>query len=82
MEMNSSRARALLVTLLGLALSAGRSEAAQTAAESPDARKARIAWFHEAKFGLFIHWGLYAIPAGEWKGQRIPGIGEWIMIRA
>jgi alpha-L-fucosidase len=42
----------------------------------------RTAWFHEAKFGLFIHWGLYAIPAGEWKGQEIRGIGEWIMNRA
>lgn len=31
---------------------------------------------------MFIHWGLYAIPAGEWKGERIPGIGEWIMLRA
>jgi alpha-L-fucosidase len=39
-------------------------------------------WFREAKFGLFIHWGLYCIPAGEWKGQAIPGIGEWIMNRA
>ena len=39
-------------------------------------------WFREAKFGLFIHWGLYCIPAGEWKGQPIPGIGEWIMNRA
>lgn len=39
-------------------------------------------WFREAKFGLFIHWGLYAIPAGEWKGQPIPGIGEWIMNHA
>jgi alpha-L-fucosidase len=49
---------------------------------SPEAKQARLAWFHEAKYGLFIHWGLYAIPAGEWKGQRIPGIGEWIMFRA
>jgi alpha-L-fucosidase len=49
----------------------------------PDpAKAARLAWFHEAKYGLFIHWGLYAIPAGEWKGKRIPGIGEWIMNRA
>jgi alpha-L-fucosidase len=31
---------------------------------------------------MFIHWGLYAIPAGEWKGEAIPGIGEWIMYRA
>src|SRR5512137_3091511 len=46
------------------------------------AREQRTAWFREAKFGLFIHWGLYAIPAGEWKGQEISGIGEWIMNRA
>jgi alpha-L-fucosidase len=49
-----------------------------------DAREnaARLAWWREAKFGMFIHWGLYAIPAGEWKGEEIPGIGEWIMLRA
>lgn len=39
-------------------------------------------WWRDARFGMFIHWGLYAIPAGEWKGERIGGIGEWIMERA
>ncbi|MGQ9553947.1 MAG: alpha-L-fucosidase [Anaerolineae bacterium] len=48
-----------------------------------DARQdPRLTWFREAKFGMFIHWGLYAILAGEWKGQSVPGIGEWIMKRA
>lgn len=42
----------------------------------------RLGWWREARFGMFIHWGLYAIPAGEWNGQKIPGIGEWIMYRA
>jgi alpha-L-fucosidase len=42
----------------------------------------RLNWWRDAKFGLFIHWGLYSIPAGEWQGQKIPGIGEWIMYRA
>jgi len=42
----------------------------------------RMTWFRDARFGMFIHWGLYAIPAGEWKGKQIPGIGEWIMNRA
>ena len=42
----------------------------------------RMAWWREAKFGMFIHWGLYAVPAGEWKGKKISGIGEWIMHRA
>ena len=45
-------------------------------------RDARLAWFRDAKYGLFIHWGLYAIPAGEWKGERVLGLGEWIMNRA
>ncbi len=53
---------------------------AQSAADAE--REARLAWFRDAKYGLFIHWGLYAIPAGEWKGKSIPGIGEWIMNRA
>jgi alpha-L-fucosidase len=56
---------------------------AQTTPPARDAAQdAKMQWFREAKFGLFIHWGLYSIPAGEWKGQAIPGIGEWIMNRA
>ena len=35
-------------------------------------------WFKQAKYGMFLHWGLYALPAGESKGQRMPEIGEWI----
>jgi len=53
------------------------------AASSPEEeRQKRLAWWHEARFGMFIHWGLYAIPAGEWKGKPVPGIGEWIMNHA
>src|SRR5262249_16936378 len=52
-------------------------------ASSPDpAKDARLKWFREAKYGLFIHWGLYAIPAGEWNGKRSPGLGEWVMFRS
>ncbi|NLE60604.1 MAG: alpha-L-fucosidase, partial [Planctomycetes bacterium] len=49
-------------------------QAAQTAVGKGD-----LTWFREAKFGLFIHWGLYAVPAGQWKGEDYPWIGEWIM---
>ncbi len=42
----------------------------------------KMAWWREARFGMFIHWGVYAVPAGEWKGEEIPGISEWIMLRA
>ena len=62
---------------------AAAPSAQQPQPAQPDPQKeARLEWFREAKFGLFIHWGLYAIPAGEWKGERVPGIGEWIMNRA
>ncbi|GIV02072.1 MAG: hypothetical protein KatS3mg015_0902 [Fimbriimonadales bacterium] len=36
----------------------------------------RLAWWREARFGLFVHWGLYSIPAGEWNGQT--NHAEWI----
>lgn len=38
-------------------------------------------WFKNAKFGMMIHWGLYSILAGEYKGQRYNSLGEWIMSR-
>ena len=36
-------------------------------------------WFKEAQFGMFIHFGLYSIPAGEWKGERTSYPAEWLM---
>lgn len=40
-------------------------------------------WFQDAKFGMFIHWGIYSIPGGIWNGQKIhtmrrPHVAEWI----
>src|SRR4051794_41042994 len=78
----SRRALAGLV-LFGLAgLMQLTAQSPSATGESPEAREARLAWFKEAKYGLFIHWGLYAIPAGEWNGRQIPGLGEWITNRA
>src|SRR6185295_17171931 len=54
----------------------------QPAAQVDPAREKRLEWFREAKYGLFIHWGLYAIPAGQWNGKRSPGLGEWVMLRS
>src|SRR3981189_51101 len=47
--------------------------------ETKAERDARMAWWRDARFGMFIHWGLYAVPAGEYKGKRSERIGEWIM---
>src|SRR5690348_2254529 len=46
---------------------------------STDDRDARMAWWRDARFGMFIHWGLYAVPAGDYNGKRSKEIGEWIM---
>ncbi|MBI4874589.1 MAG: alpha-L-fucosidase [Acidobacteria bacterium] len=65
--------RSLLIGLLAASL---------CPAQPDPAREKRLGWWREARFGMFIHWGLYAVPAGEWKGKPIAGIGEWIMNRA
>jgi alpha-L-fucosidase len=38
--------------------------------------------FNDAKFGMFIHWGAYSLPAGIWKGEKIRRPGEWIFHNA
>lgn len=54
-------------------------EAKDAVIESAEAKAKRLAWWKDARFGMFIHWGLYSVPAGEWRGNQIGGIGEWIM---
>ncbi|MES2418852.1 MAG: alpha-L-fucosidase [Bacteroidota bacterium] len=39
----------------------------------------RIKWWRDAKFGMFVHWGVYALPAGEWKGKKVSGYAEHLM---
>ena len=46
-------------------------------ADSPAQKAARLRWWSDARFGMFIHWGLYAVPGGEWNGRT--GLGEWFM---
>jgi alpha-L-fucosidase len=45
--------------------------------ETPAERDARMAWWRQAKFGMFIHWGVYSVPAGKY-GEKT-SYGEWIM---
>lgn len=41
-------------------------------------RDARMDWWREARFGMFIHWGLYSAAGGEWEGRRNSMIASWI----
>lgn len=63
---------------------AGGNETKQSDSKTPEQIQLdkRLEWFRDARFGMFIHWGIYTIPAGEWKGKPISFFGEWIMSRA
>ena len=81
--------RGFLPAMLCLLMVLAPLAAAQVEGESEADRDARMAWWREARFGMFIHWGLYAIPAGEWNGEFVGQteessgpIGEWIMFEA
>ena len=51
-------------------------------AQKSKADDPKMNWWKEAKFGMFIHWGLYSVPAGIFHEKEIGGIGEWIMKNA
>ena len=53
---------------------------AQPALQNPE----RVKWFTDARFGMFIHWGLYSAAEGIWKGERLRNgnnYAEWIRYR-
>jgi len=58
---------------------AGATNASDLAIETPKQHNARMEWWRDARFGMFIHWGLYSQAAGYWNGQPTSGAGEWIM---
>lgn len=75
--------RLLLIGLIAVTgFGTPRIRAADWRNETPVQRDERMEWWRDARFGMFIHWGLYAVPAGTWDGKRVEGIGEWIMDRA
>ncbi len=47
--------------------------------ETQDEIDARMEWWRDARFGMFIHWGVYSVPAGEYRGETVRSVGEWIM---
>ena len=46
---------------------------AQTKADTAVIQKESMAWWQDAKFGMFIHWGLYSVAAGDWNGEPSRG---------
>jgi alpha-L-fucosidase len=69
---------ALLATLAMAA--APVAQAAPATLETTEQRDARMQWWREARFGMFVHWGLYSGLAGNWNGKMVADKGglEWI----
>ena len=52
-----------------------------------NSKRKAISHFNDSKYGMFIHWGLYAVPGGVWKNQKMedlkgPKVAEWIQLAA
>lgn len=52
--------------------------------ETEAERNLRMQWFRDAKFGMFVHWGLFAVPGGYHRdqhvaGRNVPPFSEWLM---
>lgn len=66
------RSKSLITIILsGLLLTTSHLASAQLTKETEAQKAARMQWWTEARFGMFIHWGLYALPARhEWVKNR------------
>lgn len=69
-----------LFLLVGIIIFAVAINAQDFTKETKIEHDKRMEWWRKARFGLFIHWGLYSIPAGEWNGKT--NYAEWIRNQA
>lgn len=68
--------------LAGAEMGAAQGDARDYLREAQPDRDSRMKWWREARFGMFVHWGVYSVPAGKYGEREIPGIGEWIQASA
>ncbi|WP_284645938.1 alpha-L-fucosidase [Paenibacillus silviterrae] len=62
---------------------AGSERPGSQATDADASHDTRMAWWREARVGLFIHWGLYSLPGGIWKGEEVKAsYAEHLMLRA
>ena len=70
----------LIIFLSCLVSLTGISIAQETETKEPLSQEARMAWFRDAKFGMFIHWGVYSQAGGQWNGETHHH--EWLQLTA
>lgn len=66
-----------LLQLLGAVAFGATAAPSEYVGETKEQRNSRMAWFRDAKFGMFVHWGVYSVPAGEWNGRT--DCHEWFV---
>lgn len=69
----------LTLVLVSQVVSAQEKSPLQETKEEFDAR---MKWFTDARYGMFIHFGLYSQLGGVWKGEKIDKYAEWIQANA
>jgi alpha-L-fucosidase len=73
----------LLCTVLGHTLGAGHASVPWSyVKETPEQHAAKMQWWNTARFGMFVHWGAYAVTGGEYKGHMPTNSAEWMMNKA
>jgi alpha-L-fucosidase len=71
----------LLACVVASHVTAQTSASGQSPVKPYDAeQQQRMKWFTDARLGMFIHWGLFSVPAGQWPGRENKRRGEWIML--
>lgn len=83
LSVNKARLVPLGYTSSRISLSSDKYYDAWLKMHQSPAKVAAMEWYQQARFGMFIHWGVYSEAAGSWKGQRIeegvgPKVAEWI----
>ena len=73
----------LFFIVLTFSICGHASDKPSSATESSQQRDSRMQWWRDARFGMFVHWGLYSGLAGTWEGKPVATQGgmEWIQQR-
>lgn len=75
-----SKALFLFLIIFNITGQSQQAKSKNFLSETKAQKEERMKWWKDARFGLFIHWGLYSVPAGEWKGET--NHAEWIRTTA
>ncbi|MEP1487534.1 MAG: alpha-L-fucosidase [Algibacter sp.] len=68
-----------LIAMINLSCKKTKIENKQNENLNKISDKDRMEWWQEARFGMFIHWGIYSVPAGFYKEEAQTNSAEWIM---